>query len=152
MTTTAADSDTIAEQTPARPPYAPGRAVRTGAVAGAAAAVVNVVISAVARGPFAARDDFAPLTPGPIILWTILGAIIGAAGWRLIVNRRTDSRVLLAKLVPTVLVLSLIPDVALLATDSMPGQTTAGVLALMVMHVLTAAAVVIAFRRSMPPA
>ena len=74
MTTTAADSDTIAEQPPARPSYAPGRAVRTGAVAGAAAAAVNVVISAVARGPFEASDDFAPLTPGPIILRTIIGA------------------------------------------------------------------------------
>ncbi len=114
------------------------------------AAVVNVVISAIARGPLGASDDFAPLTPGPIILWTILGATIGAAGWRLIVNKKANSGALLDKLVPTVLVLSLIPDMALLATDSLPAQTTAGVLALMVMHVLTAVIVVTAYRRSMP--
>ena len=111
-----------------------------------------MLVSAVARGPFGASDDFAPLTPGPIVMWTILGAIIGAIGWRLIVTKKDDSRALLNRLVPTVLVLSLIPDVALLVTDSMAGQTTAGVLALMVMHVLTAAIVVTGYRRSMPAA
>ncbi len=34
----------------------------------------------------------------------------------------------------------------------MPGQTTAGVLALMVMHVLTTLIVVTGYRRSMPAA
>jgi hypothetical protein len=125
-------------------------ALSTGAVAGAAAAVVNVVISAVARGPFGASDDFVPLTPGPIVMWTILGALLGAAGWRLVV-RSARSRALLTRLVPTVLVLSFLPDLALLATDTMPGQTPAGVLALMVMHVVTAAIVVTAYLRVMPP-
>ena len=127
-----------------------GTALKTGAVAGVIAAVVNVAVSAIARGPFDASDDFAPLTPGPIVLWTILGAIVGALGWRLIVTKKANSRALLAKLVPTVLVLSFLPDLALLATDTMPGQTTAGVLALMVMHVLTAVIAVTAYRKAMP--
>ncbi len=126
-------------------------ALRTGAVAGIAAAVINVAISAVARGSFDAGDDFAPLTPGPIVMWTLLGAVLGAAGWRLFVNRSARSRALLTKLVPTVLVLSFLPDLALLATDAMPGQTTSGVVALMVMHVATAAVVVTAYQRAMPP-
>jgi len=127
-----------------------GTALRTGAVAGVIAAVTNVVISVIARGPLGASDDFVPLTPGPIVMWTILGAIIGAVGWRLIVNTSARSRALLTTLVPTVLVLSLIPDVALLATDSTAGQTTAGVVALMVMHVVTAVIAVTAFRKEMP--
>ncbi len=126
-------------------------ALTTGAIAGVIAAVVNVVISGVARSAFDVSDAFQPLTPGPVVLWTILGALIGAAGWRLFVNRSARSRALLTKLVPTVLVLSFLPDLALLATDTMPGQTTAGVLALMVMHVATAAVVVTAYRRAMPP-
>ena len=129
-----------------------GTALKAGAVAGVIAAIVNVAVSAIARGPFDASDDFVPLTPGPIVLWTIVGAIIGALGWRLIVTKKANSRALLAKLVPTVLVLSFLPDLALLASDSMPGQTTAGVVALMVMHVLTAAIVVTGYRRSMPAA
>jgi hypothetical protein len=127
-----------------------GTALRTGAVAGVIAAVTNVVISVIVRGPLGARDDFVPLTPGPVVMWTILGAIIGAVGWRLIVNTSARSRALLTTLVPTVLVLSLIPDVALLATDSVPGQTTAGVVALMVMHVVTAVIAVTAYRTAMP--
>jgi len=127
-----------------------GAALGTGAVAGVIAAVTNVVISAIARGPLDASGDFVPLTPGPIVMWTILGAIIGAVGWRLIVNRSARSRALLNTLVPTVLVLSLVPDVTLLATDSTPGQTTAGVVALMVMHVVTAVIAVTAYRKAMP--
>jgi hypothetical protein len=127
-----------------------GTALRAGAVAGVIATVANVVISAIARGPLDARDDFIPLTPGPIVMWTILGAILGAVGWRLIVNTSARSRALLNTLVPTVLVLSLIPDVALLATDSTAGQTTAGVVALMVMHVVTAAIAVTAYGKAMP--
>lgn len=127
-----------------------GTALATGAVAGVLAAVTNVVISAIARGPLGASDDFVPLTPGPIVMWTILGTIIGAVGWRLIVTTSARSRALLNTLVPTVLVLSLVPDVALLAWDSTPGQTTAGVLALMAMHVVTAVIAVTAYRKAMP--
>jgi hypothetical protein len=57
---------------------------------------------------------------------------------------------LLNTLVPSVLVLSFIPDVALLAIDSVPGQTTAGVVILMVMHIVTAVIAVTAYRRVMP--
>ncbi len=152
MTTTSVHAATAGSQTPARQGYAAGTAVKTGAVAGVIAAIANVAVSAIARGPFDASDDFVPLTPGPIVLWTIVGAIIGAIGWRLIVTKKANSRTLLARLVPTVLVLSFLPDLALLATDTMPGQTTAGVLALMVMHVLTAVIAVTAYRRSMPAA
>jgi hypothetical protein len=127
-----------------------GTALITGVVAGVVAALANVAISAIARGPFDASDDFVPLTPGPIIMWTIIGAVIGAIGWRLIVNRSARSHALLNRLVPTVVVLSLIPDIALLVTDSTPGQTPAGVVALMVMHVVTAVIVVAAYRKMMP--
>ena len=152
MSTAATTATTSAATTATTGPLVSvGSALRTGAVAGIAAAVVNVAISAVARGAFDAGDDFAPLTPGPIVMWTILGAVLGAAGWRLFVNRSARSRALLTRLVPTVLVLSFLPDLALLATDTMPGQTPAGVLALMVMHVATAAVVVTAYRRAMPP-
>jgi hypothetical protein len=44
----------------------------------------------------------------------------------------------------------LIPDVALLVTGSTAGQTTVGVVALMVMHVVTAVIAVTAYNRAMP--
>ncbi len=144
-TSTSANATTATGQ-----PVSLRTALTTGAVAGVLAAVINVVISAVARGAFDVSDDFLPLTPGPIVMWTILGALIGAAGWRLFVNRSAGSRTLLNKLVPTVVVLSFIPDVLLLATDAMPGTSTVAVLSLMAMHVVTAVIVVTAYRRAMP--
>jgi len=152
MTTTSVHAATSAAARTQRPGYTVGTALKTGAAAGVLAAVVNVVVSAIARGPFDASDEFVPLTPGPIVMWTVVGAVVGAVCWRLIVSKKADSRALLAKLVPTVLVLSFLPDLALLATDTMPGQSTAGVLALMAMHVLTAAIVATGYRRSMPAA
>lgn len=146
--------------TPATTPAAPTRrsvvSVRSALTAGAVAAVIssaaNVGISLFARGPLDASDDFAPLTPGPIVMWTFIGVLVGAAGWRLIVNRSARSGAVLRRLVPTVLAVSLIPDVAVLATDALPGTTTAGVLSLVVMHVVTAAIAVTAYRRAMPTA
>ena len=133
-----------------RPAVGLGTALGTGALAGAIAVVANLAVSAVARGAFGARDDFAPLTAGPVVLWTLVGSVVGAVGWRLVVTRSARSRAVLTALVPTVLVLSLIPDVALLVSDSVPGQTPTGVLALMVMHVVTASVVVVACRKTMP--
>ena len=143
---------TSTTSTTEQPGISTGTALKTGAAAGVVAAILNVAVSAIARGPFDASDDFAPLTPGPIVLWSVLGAVLGALGWRFIVNRRADSGKLLTWLVPTVLVLSLVPDVALLANgESMTGQSTSAVVALMVMHVLTAVVVVAAYRKTMPP-
>ena len=148
MTTSTSTSTTTAPTR--RSAVSHGAALRAGAVAAGIAGVANVVISAIARGPLGASDDFVPLTPGPVVMWTITGAIIGAVGWRLIVNTSAHSRALLNMLVPTVLVVSFIPDVALRATDSVPGQTTAGVVALMVMHVVTTVIAVTAYRTVMP--
>ena len=119
-------------------------------LAGATATVANLVVAAVARGSLGASDEFVPLTAGPVVMWTLVGAVVGAVGWRLVVTRSARSRAVLAQLVPAVLVLSLVPDVALLVADSVPGRTTAGVGALMVMHVVTAVVVVAVCRRAMP--
>ena len=49
------------------------------------------------------------------------------------------------------LALSLVPDVLLLATGFIPGTTVAGVVGLMVMHPIVAAAAVITGRMIAPP-
>ncbi len=155
MSVTPTPSTTSTTQTsPASHPGAVNvrSALTAGAVAGSLSVATNLVISLLARGPLDVSEDFVPLTPGPIVLWTLIGAVVGALGWRLIVNRSTRSGAVLRRLVPTVLAISLLPDVALLVTDSMPGTSTAGVLALMLMHVATAAIAVATYRRTMPPA
>ena len=113
--------------------------------------VINSVIAVVARSVFDAPATFQPLTLPAYGTFTVFGAIIGAVGWHLIATRARHATRLLGWLVPTLLVLSLIPDLMLLADKTMqPGTTTAGVIALMLMHFGVAAAAVPAYRKFIP--
>lgn len=128
------------------------RSTATAAAVGAAGAlVINTVIALLGRTLFDVPAEFQQLGPAVYGPLTVLGAIAGAVGWHLIVARSRNATRVLRTLVPTVLLLSLIPDVLLLLTRSQPGTTTAGVLALMLMHLGVAAAAVPAYRRYTPP-
>ena len=121
------------------------------AIGAAGGLVINSVIATLARTLFDIPSEFQQLTLPVYGFLTVVGAIAGAIGWHLVATRSRNAAGLLRVLVPTVLVLSLIPDVMLLVTESQPGTTTAGVVALMLMHVGVAAAAVPAFRRFIPP-
>jgi uncharacterized protein DUF6069 len=123
-------------------------AAAVGAVGGL---VINTVIATLARALFDIPAEFRQLTLPVYGFLTVVGAIAGAIGWHLVATRSRNAAGTLRVLVPTVLVLSLIPDVILLVTGSQPGTTTAGVVALMLMHVGVAAAAVPAYRRFIPP-
>jgi hypothetical protein len=123
-------------------------AAAIGAVGGL---VINSLIALLAKALFDIPDEFQPLTLPVYGFLTVVGAIVGAIAWHLVVSRSRNASRVLRVLVPTVLVLSLIPDVMLLVNESQPGTTTAGVVALMLMHVGVAAAAVPAFRRFIPP-
>ena len=123
-------------------------AAAIGAVGGL---VINSVIALLARTFFDIPAEFQQLTLPVYGFLTVVGAIAGAIGWHLVVARSGNASGALRVLVPTVLVLSLIPDVVLLASGSQPGTTTAGVVALMLMHVGVAVAAVPAYRRFIPP-
>ncbi|MGR6963127.1 DUF6069 family protein [Geodermatophilus sp. URMC 61] len=120
------------------------------AVAAVGSAVVNSVIAAIARGPLAASPDFQPLIAPVVLMWTVVGTVVGAIGWRLLTRRSAHPARLMHRLVPTVVVVSLIPDLLLLAADSMPGTSVPAVFALMAMHVATAAVAVPAYQRFLP--
>ncbi|GAA4691829.1 DUF6069 family protein [Phytohabitans rumicis] len=126
--------------------------VTAAGLAALGALVANSVIALVSRGPLDAPAEFQPLTPAAYVPLTILGVIAGAVGWRLNVGRSRNAAAMLRTLVPIVVAVSLIPDVALLVdTEMQPGITTTGVVALMLMHVAVAAVAVPTFRRFMPP-
>ena len=113
--------------------------------------IINSVIAWAGRALFDVPSEFQPLTPPVYGMLTVIGAFIGAIGWHLIAKRSRNATRLLGWLVPTVLVLSLIPDVLLLVDrTAQPGITTAGVIALMLMHFGVAAAAVPAYRRFIP--
>ncbi|MGZ0153467.1 DUF6069 family protein [Kribbella sp. WER1] len=102
------------------------------------AAALNYLVARIAI-TLGANPAFAPLTAPVFVPLTLLGVGAGYLGWTTI-RRRSPSTVKLV--VPLVLLLSLLPDLLLLATKFIPNTTTTAVAALMLMHgVVTAVAV-----------
>ncbi|MFF9204046.1 DUF6069 family protein [Streptomyces sp. NPDC014986] len=129
----------------------PGRAAVAGwLIAGiVAASIANAVIALIARAA-GASEDFQPLQPGAYVFFTVIGVLVGAVGWAVIRRRSTDPRALLSWLVPTVVVVSLVPDLMMFFSDFQPHADAAGIIGLMVMHVAVAAAAVFAYQRALP--
>ncbi len=118
-----------------------------------AAAVAGIIgcfiIATIAKAAGAPRD-FQAFRLASYALLVIVGVTIGAVGWNVVRHRSADPQRLLARLVPIVLVLTLIPDVLVGVTKGLPYTTWGGVIALMLMHVLVAAAAVVSYRRFLP--
>ncbi|HYH35628.1 MAG TPA: DUF6069 family protein [Nocardioides sp.] len=124
-----------------------GSVLLAGIAATAAALLGNTIVAQIALAAGASKD-FQPLTPGAYGFFTVVGVIAGLVGW-LVVRRRVNAADTLRWLVPTVLVLSLVPDVAVGFSDR-AGVSWGAVTALMVMHVVVTLAAVTSFRRFLP--
>jgi Na+/proline symporter len=144
-----------ADTTTSRAPrVAPTRRATATAIAVAAVGsmVVNAVIAAIARGPLDVSSEFQPLTAPVFLMWTLIGTVVGGLVWRAITRRSAHPAGLLRKLVPAVVLVSLVPDLLVYLDGSMPGTTGTAVWALVAMHLATAAVSVPAFQRFMPAA
>lgn len=121
------------------------------AVAGAAvvSGMVNVVIAAVAHGAGAAAG-FMPLMPPTFIVFTVVGTLAGVVGWSIIRSKSSRPAAILRWLVPTILILSFIPDILVGVSSALPGTTWAGVIGLMCMHVSVTVATVLSCRQFLP--
>ncbi|WP_246391751.1 DUF6069 family protein [Halosimplex pelagicum] len=113
----------------------PVRAVLAAILAAAANAGLVATAQAVGIAP-----GFRALTYPPVVFLSVLGAL-GAAGVYALLRRRVaEPAATFRKVAVATLVLSFVPDLALLAAD--PAATPAGVVVLMVMHVVVAAVAV----------
>ncbi len=132
-------------------PQAPGRVAVAGWLAAGivAASIADAVIALLARAA-GASEDFQPLQPGAYVSFTVLGVLIGAAGWAVVRRRSAEPRALLSWLVPAVVVVSLVPDLAMFVSDYKPHADAAGIIALILMHVAVAAVAVAAYHRALP--
>jgi hypothetical protein len=126
-----------------------GTPVLAAAVAAVGSAIADTVIALIARGA-GVSHGFDPLWPSSYLPLTVLGVLAGAVGWQIVRRRAGDPAAVLRWLVPAVVVLSLIPDIAVGAGHSKADTTWGGVAALMLMHVAVAAAAVPAYQRLMP--
>ncbi len=143
MSTTTSTATATADRTKT------SKVLLAGAVAIVAGLVGNTVVSQIALAA-GASEEFQPLSFGAYSFFTVIGVVVGLVGW-LLVRRKTNAEATLRWLVPTVLVLSLVPDVALGFSDR-PGVSWGAVAALMVMHVVVTVAAVATFSRLLPVA
>ncbi|HEX6353057.1 DUF6069 family protein [Actinophytocola sp.] len=119
------------------------------AVAAVAAVAANALISLLAQA-VGASDQFQPLQPSAYVFLTVVGVLAGAAGWAAVRRWSRRPAAVLRTLVPVVVAVSLLPDLALLFTDAQPNTSVLAVIALMLMHVATAAVAVPIFARVLP--
>jgi hypothetical protein len=131
-------------------PVKPVTAVGYLVAAAVVACLVNIGIAALAHAA-GASEDFEPLTIGAYVSFTVIGIIAGTIGWALIRWRAKNPRAVLRWLVPTVVLLSFIPDLAMFfVPDLQPNANAIGIIALLVMHVVVAVCAVAALLRALP--
>ena len=118
-------------------------------LAAAGSAILDAIIALIARAA-GVSHGFQPLWPSSYLPLTVLGVLAGAIGWHIVRRRAGNPIAVLSRLVPAVVVLSLIPDIAVGVGKSQPHTTWGGVMALMLMHLAVAAAAVPVYQRLMP--
>ena len=101
---------------------------------------VDLAIEALARQAFAVSPDFPPFQ-GSVAPYTAGGVILAGAVFAVLPRFVRDADRVYIRLAIVALVLSWIPDVALLFINE-PGATVPAVTSLMVMHAVAAAVVV----------
>ncbi|MEV7043708.1 DUF6069 family protein [Amycolatopsis sp. NPDC051061] len=112
------------------------------AAAAVAAMVVNALVALIAKAIDTHGTDMG-LMPAAYLSLTLIGVVVGALGWLLILRFRPSA---LRIVVPVALVITWIPDLLLLGQ----GATAGNVVGLMLMHVVVTAAVVSALYRTLP--
>jgi len=128
-------------------PAARQRVLLAGGLAAVGASIVNVGIALAA--PALGVPLLPQLMPAGVVAFSVVAGVVGAIGWQLVRRRAADPRRLLMRLVPIVLAVSFVPDVALgIATASDTGP--APVLALALMHLTTIGIAVAVYARVLP--
>jgi hypothetical protein len=111
------------------------------------ASVGNTAVSFAAQALGASSDVIQGLAPQAYVFLTTVGVVVAAGAWALIRGKAKRPNALLRKLVPIVVVVSLLPDLPLFG---LANASPIGVIALMLMHFLVAGVAVPIFARVMP--
>ncbi len=120
------------------------------------AAVLSTLVNFAIRVIFVAGLDvsteFPPFAFPQIAIFTILGVVGGAGVFAYLLRRSPTPVATFNRIALVVLLLSFIPDLGILVGDpdpeQFPGISTAGVVALILMHIVTAGFVVWLFPRA----
>jgi hypothetical protein len=134
------------------PPRTRGTAYAATLSVVSASLVASLLCFAVAEAALAAgaSTSFQALTPQVFVPFIVIGTLGGVVGWEIIRRRALQARRLLTRLIPIVFAVSLIPDILVGVTRSLPGTTWTGAIALMIMHLIVAICLVAANLRFLP--
>lgn len=111
------------------------------------ASIGNTVVSYAAQALGADPTVMQGLQLQAYVVLTAVGVIIAAFAWASIRKRAKDPARTLGKLVPIVVAVSFLADVPMFF---LPDASVAGIIALMLMHVVVAAVAVPIFHRVLP--
>jgi cytochrome bd-type quinol oxidase subunit 2 len=108
--------------------------------AAVATVLAGAVNAALVAGATAAGvgEGFRAVSYPPVLFLTVVGVVGATLVYALLLRRSRAPRRTFVRVAAAVLVLSFLPDLALLALD--PAATVGGVVVLMLMHVVVAAA------------
>jgi len=120
------------------------------AIAAAVGTAADLAIEALGRSVLAVPSEFEPYH-GTVAPYTIGGVVLAGVAYWIVSRFARDPRTAYVRLSAVALVLSWIPDLALLAINE-PGATVAAVGSLMAMHAVSAAVVVGLLLTVAPPA
>jgi hypothetical protein len=113
------------------------------------AGVVNALLAAVGLAMGLGNASTIGLQPIAYLSLTLVAAIAGAVGWRIIDRSTRRPSGVMRWLVPTVLVVSFVPDLIVGASAGTMGGWGYAVV-LMAMHVATIAVAIVTFLRVLP--
>jgi hypothetical protein len=123
-------------------------------VAGIGAMLVNLILLFALRPLTGVPDTFVTLSPGPVIMWSVLGAVGATLVFALLrrFSRKPRRNFTLTALI--VLMLSFIPDVLIhgATTGMFVGATWRAVMLLMTMHIAEAFIILWVFLKRTVPA
>lgn len=123
-----------------------GELAKLGALIAITAIALNLLVLLVFTSLFTIEDDFTPMSPGPIVIMTVVGTTLALLAFAVV--QRFAARPLRAFQIVAVvaLLVSLIPNVGLLAGDpaqeELQDATGPAVIGLMLMHVIVASLVI----------
>lgn len=116
---------------------------KRGAIGTALAAVVNAAIALIASRVLPIPAGFEPMGLPRVVGFTLLGGVLATLTFALIQRVSAHPQRTFLRVAVTALLLSFVPDVALLVRpEAVAGTTVPGVLVLMLMHVVAAALIV----------
>jgi hypothetical protein len=106
------------------------------------AVVGNLIVGFLAQALLDIPAEFLPLGTVRYTIFTVLGVVGGIIVYVVLTKRVQNPIRTYQRIAWVVLVLSMLPDIGMLTSDFIPGATPAGVITLMVMHLVAGLAAI----------